>query len=163
MLLTGCLLDKEPPKIKIDKDYLTIKQASGTYLNLKSYFRDKVTVTDNKDTDVSYKISADKNYYDKESGKVNTDNVVEFKGKIIAEDKSGNKSNKKFTVKITSGTFYSNQDYGSVKDCNVYKNFSQKNACYDYKIKQNDKNLEELKNNIDKVKEQNETLYGENN
>lgn len=100
-MLTGCAeKDTEAPEIKVDTDALTIEQNCGTELNLKNYFKDKVKVTDNVDDNVSYKIYADKDYYDKKSGKVDTEYSTEFKGKITAKDKAGNKTSKDFSVKL---------------------------------------------------------------
>lgn len=107
MLLTGCAekvkeepKDTEAPVIKVDDSALSIEQNCGTELNLKDYFKDKVEVTDNVDKDLSYKISANKDYYEKKSGDVDTEEVAEFKGKITAIDKTGNKTSKEFSVKL---------------------------------------------------------------
>lgn len=101
MLLTGCAeKDTEAPVIKVDDSLLSIEQNCGTELNLKEYFKDKVEVTDNVDKDISYKISANKDYYEKKSGDVDTEEVAEFKGKITATDKTGNKTSKEFSVKL---------------------------------------------------------------
>lgn len=107
MLLTGCTgkvkeepKDTKAPVIKVDDSALSIEQNCGTELNLKEYFKDKVEVTDNVDKDISYKISANKDYYEKKSGDVDTEDVAEFKGKITATDKTGNKTSKEFSVKL---------------------------------------------------------------
>ena len=151
-LLTGCAeRDTEPPKIEVAKEDLHQEMYFGFNLNLIDWYNydGRVKVTDNVDKDIKFRITADEDYYDEETGEVDTSKPGTFKGKIIAEDKAGNTSSKTFTVKLI-------KDFDNMY-CAHIKYEDVKDACYSYQDGYDEDDLpslDELRDNLYKVQDE---------